>query len=294
MNTVNEVTNNNQVENQNKKRGRPRRQEAMVVAGDVIIDSLMSECGLLGVDSVKVSVEGARDVKVLDVLSEEEERGVMLSEEVMSREVYRRERDLAKKAEKEAKKLELKEAKKLEREAMKEKKAADKAKAREDAKALREEAKALKKAEKEKAKEDAKAACEEAKALKKAEKEAARDAAKAEKVAAKEAAKAAKVAAKEAAKAAKKAEKDAAKAEKAATKKNKSVSKSKKTVAPELIAAVNAASESASQCEENGELVPQEFLTETESGDKEMVPMMRQPSTGYESPLRSGDSFCDP
>ena len=134
--------------------------------------------------------------------------------------------------------------------------------------AAREEAKALKKAEKEKAKEDAKAACEEAKAAKKAEKEAAREAAKAEKV--------------------------AAKAEKAATKKNKRGSKSKKTVAPELIAAVNAASESASQCEENGELVPQEFLTETESGDKEMVPMMRQPSTGYESPVRSGDSFCDP
>lgn len=293
MNTVGNNNNDVQVE---RKRGRPRRQEARVVAGDVIIDSLMSECGLLGVDSVKVSVEGARDVKVLDVLSEEEERGSMLEEEVMSREVYRRERDLKKKLERAAEKDALKEAKKLERAAEKEKKAADKAKARDAAKAAREEAKAAKKAEKEKAREAAKAACEEAKAAKKAEKEAAKEAAKAEKIAAKEAAKAAKVAAKEAAKAAKKAEKDAAKAEKAATKKNKSgsKSKSKKTVAPQLIAAVNAASESASQCEENGELVPQEFLTETESGDKSEVPMMRQPSTGYESPVRSGDSFCDP
>ena len=255
--------------------------------GDLIIDSLMSECGVLEVDGRKVSVEGAREVKLLDVFSEEEERDSMLSEEVMSRDVYRRERDFAKKAEKEAKKLELKEAKKLEREAMKEKKAADKAKARDAAKALREEAKALKKAEKEAARDAAKAEKEAAREAAKAEKEAAREAAKAEKAAAKEAAKAAKVAAKEAAKAAKK-------AEKAATKKNKSESKNKKTVVPQLIAAVNAASDSASQCEENGELVPQEFLTETESGDSEMVPMMKQPSTGYEAPVRSGDSFCDP
>ena len=286
---------NNQIQVENKKRGRPRRQEAVVVAGDAIIDSLMSECGVLEVDGRKVSVEGAREVKLLDVFSEEEERDSMLEEEVMSRDVYRRERDLAKKAEKEAKKLELKEAKKLEREEAKEKKAADKAKAREAAKALREEAKALKKAEKEAARDAAKAEKEAAREAAKAEKEAAKEAAKAEKAAAKEAAKAAKVAAKEAAKAAKKAEKDAAKAEKAATKKNKSGSKSKKTVVPQLIEAVNAANESASQCEENGELVPQEFLTETESGDSsEVVPMMKQPSTGYEAPMRSGDSFCDP
>ena len=98
MNT-NEVTNN---QDNQRKRGRPRRQEAVVVSGDAIIDSLMSECGVLEVDGRKVSVEGAREVKLLDVFSEEEERDSMLEEEVMSRDVYRRERDLAKKAEKEA------------------------------------------------------------------------------------------------------------------------------------------------------------------------------------------------
>ena len=279
-----EQVNNNQ-DNQ-RKRGRPRREVAKVVAGDLIIDSLMSECGMLEVDGRKVSVEGAREVKLLDVLEESDERASMLEEEVMSRDVYRRERDLKKKADREKEREELKEAKKRERDALCEKKKAEKAQAKEDAKAAKEEAKAAKAA----------ARVAERESLK-AEKVAAKEAAKAEKVAAKEAAKAVKVAAKEAAK-------EAAKAEKAANKKNsgsKSKSKSKK-VAHQLITAVRCASasesESASQCEENGELVPQEFLTE--SGDSSApwdtwkVPMMMQPSTGYEAPVRSGDSFCDP
>ena len=275
------------------KRGRPRRLEARVVGGDDLISALACGVGAVSVDggAEKVSDGEAKVGKMLDVSNELLERDRMGECDVEERERVRlerrRERDEVKKEEK---RLE-REEKRLEREALKlEKKAAkeaDKAKARDAAKALREETKAVKKAEKEAAREEAKALREEAKAAKKAEKEAAREAAKAEKAAAKEAAKAAKVAAKEAAKAAKK-------AEKAATKKNKSESKNKKTVVPQLIAAVNAASDSASQCEENGELVPQEFLTETESGDSEMVPMMKQPSTGYEAPVRSGDSFCDP
>ena len=290
-----EQVNNNQ-DNQ-RKRGRPRREVAKVVAGDLIIDSLMSECGMLEVDGRKVSVEGAREVKLLDVLEESDERASMLEEEVMSRDVYRRERDLKKKADREKEREELKEAKKRERDALCEKKKAEKAQAKEDAKAAKEEAKAAKAAARVAERESLKAEKVATKEAAKAEKVAAKEAAKAVKVAAKEAAKAAKVAAKEAAK-------EAAKAEKAANKKNsgsKSKSKSKK-VAHQLITAVRCASasesESASQCEENGELVPQEFLTE--SGDSSApwdtwkVPMMMQPSTGYEAPVRSGDSFCDP
>ena len=272
-----------------RKRGRPRREVAKVVAGDLIIDSLMSECGMLEVDGRKVSVEGAREVKLLDVLEESEERASMLEEEVMSRDVYRRERDLKKKADREKEREELKEAKKRERDALCEKKKAEKAQAKEDAKAAKEEAKAAKAAARVAERESLKADKLAAKEALKAEKVAAKEAAKAAKVAAKEAAKAAKVAAKEAAK-------EAAKAEKAAKKKNSGSKSKSKKVAHQLITAVRCASESesesASQCEENGELVPQDFLTE--SGDSSEVPMMKQPSTGYEAPVRSGDNFCDP
>ena len=279
------TSNNTQVTS--VKRGRPRRLEARVVGGDDLISALACGVGAVSVDggAEKVSDGEAKVGKMLDVSNELLERDRMGECDVEERERVRlerrRERDEVKKEEK---RLE-REEKRLEREALKlEKKAAkeaDKAKARDAAKALREETKAVKKAEKEAAREEAKALREEAKAAKKAEKEAAREAAKAEKAAAKDAAKAAKVAAKEAAKAAKKAEKADKKTKTKETKKTKSA-------APELLAAVAGSQEDQS----NGELVPQEFLTE--SGDSSEVPMMKQPSTGYEAPLRSGDSFCDP
>ena len=281
MNT--ESNNNIQV----VKRGRPRRLEARVVGGDDLISALACGVGAVSVDggAKRVSDGEAKEGKMLDVSNELLERDEMGICDVEERERVRferrRERDEVKKEEKRLEreeKAKAREALKLEKKAARE---ADKAKAREDAKAAREEAKAAKKAEKDAAREEAKAAREEAKAAKKAEKEAAREAAKAEKAAAKDAAKAAKVAAKEAAKAAKKAEK--------ADKKTKETKKTK-SAAPELLAAVADSQEDQS----NGELVPQEFLTETESGDREMVPMMKQPSTGYEAPLRCGDSFCDP
>jgi hypothetical protein len=265
------------------KRGRPRRLEARVVGGDDLISALACGVDALSVDVARVSDVEASVCKMLDVSNELLERDQMGECDVEERERVRlerrRERDECKKEEK---RLE-REEKRLEREALKlEKKAAkeaDKANARDAAKAAREETKAAKKAEKDAARDAAKAAREEAKAAKKAEKDAAREAAKAEKAAAKDAAKAAKVAAKEAAKAAKKAEKA-----------EKKTNKTKKTVAPQLIAAVNAAPEllaavaDSQEDQSNGELVPQEFLTE--SGDSSEVPMMKQPSTGYEAPLQ--------
>ena len=271
------------------RRGRPRRLEARVVGGDDLISALACGVGAVSVDGGKVSDVEASMGKMLDVGNELLERDLMGECDVEERERVRlerrRERDEVKKEEKRLEREEkalAREALKLERKALRE---ADKAKARDAAKALREETKAAKKAEKDAAREEAKALREEAKAAKKAEKEAAREAAKAEKAAekaaAKDAAKAAKVAAKEAAKAAKKAEKADKKTKTKETKKTKSA-------APELLAAV-------ADCDLyccNGELVSQEFLTE--SGDSADVPMMKQPSTGYEAPMRSGDSFCDP
>ena len=278
-------TSNNNQSNTVVKRGRPRRLEARVVGGDDLISALACGVGAMSVDGglEKVSDVEASMGKMLDVSNELFERDRMGECDVEERERVRlerrRERDELKKEEK---RLE-REEKRLEREALKlEKKAAkeaDKANAREAAKAAREETKAAKKAEKDAAREAAKAAREEAKAAKKAEKDAAREAAKAEKAAAKDAAKAAKVAAKEAAKAAKKAEK--------ADKKTKETKKTK-SAAPELLAAVADSQEDQS----NGELVPQAFLVESEGSAD--VPMMKQPSTGYEAPMRSGDSFCDP
>lgn len=271
--------NTSNVTSQVVKRGRPRRLEAVVCGGDELISALA--CGVVGlsvdVGVEKVSVDAAEVVKANDESNELFEREVMCEEDDASMLERRRERDEVKKEEK---RLE-REEKRLEREALKlEKKNAaleEKAAKKEEKRLERLAAADAKKADKAKAK-------EEAKALKAAEKEAK----KAEKAAATEAAKAAKKAAKEAAKATKKEEKKAAtEAAKAAKKAAKKADKKTKTksAAPELLAAV-------SLSREDEELVPQAYLGESEGSAD--VPMKKQPSTGYEAPMRSGDSFCDP
>ena len=279
------------------KRGRPRRLEARVVGGDDLISALACGVGVLRVEGERVGGEEAVVRKMLDESSMLLEREQMGECDVEERERVRLERRVAREEDNKRLRESEKAARAAAREEARVLKAAEKKVELEERKAAKAAERSAKKAEKEAAREEAKAAKAAERSAKKAEKEA-------EKVAAKEAAKAAKVAAKEAAKAAKKAAKDAEKAAKKAAKDAekaaKKTNKTKKTVAPELIAAVNAAPEllaavdGSQEDQSNGELVPQEFLTETESGDREMVPMMKQPSTGYEAPLRSGDSFCDP
>ena len=290
MNTANQS--NTSV--QTVKRGRPRRLEARVVGGDDLISALACGVCAVSVEGERVGGEEAGVRKLLDDSSMLLERELMGECDVEERERVRLERRVAREEEKKRLRESEKAAKDAARSEARVLKAAEKKVELEERKAAKAAERSAKKAEKEAAREEAKAAKAAERSAKKAEKEA-------EKVAAKEAAKAAKVAAKEAAKAAKKAAKDAEKAAKKAAKDaEKAEKKTKKTVAPELIAAVNAAPEllaavdGSQEDQSNGELVPQEFLTETESGDREMVPMMKQPSTGYEAPLRSGDSFCDP
>lgn len=307
--------------NVERKRGRPRRAAAEVVAGDALIESLLSVVDGVSVEGVKVSVEDANDAKLLDSLSESVERVEMKDMDVESRLLARRERDALKKREKaDAKALE-KEAKVAERAAKK---------------CERERAKALEK-------ENANAEKVAAKAAAKAEKALEKETAKAEKVAAKAAAADEKKREREEKAAAKKAERDALKAAKAEekkrvsdekkaartakaeeNKKNKNKKQRKRAApAPELLDAV-AAGAGDSESYEDEELVPQAYVVESEmvcdGAKNEAVPwdawpvprallsrdtgeevlekteveMMRQPSTGYEAPVRSGDSFCDP
>ena len=99
-------------------------------------------------------------------------------------------------------------------------------------------------------------------------------------------------------------EKKAARAAKA--EENKKNKKQKKTApapapVPELLDAV-AASVGDSEFHEDEELGPQAYVVESsadveikiEKIEKTEVEMKKQPSTGYEAPVRSGDSFCDP
>ena len=237
-----------------------------MVGGDDLISALACGVGVLSVEGERVGGEEAGVRKMLDDSSMLLEREQMGECDVEERERVRLERRVAREEEKKR----LRESEKAAKEA------------------ARSEARVLKAAEKKVELEERKAAKAAERSAKKAEKEA-------EKVAAKEAAKAAKVAAKEAAKAAKKAAKEAAKAAKKAAKeaekKTNKTNKTKKTksAAPELLAAV-------ADCDLyccNGELVPQAFLVDSEASAD--VPMMKQPSTGYEAaPMRSGDSFCDP
>ena len=226
-----------------------------MVGGDDLISALACGVGVLSVEGERVGGEEAGVRKMLDDSSMLLEREQMGECDVEERERVRLERRVAREEEKKR----LRESEKAAKEA------------------ARSEARVLKAAEKKVELEERKAAKAAERSAKKAEKEA-------EKVAAKEAAKAAKVAAKEAAKAAKKAAKEA---EKKTNKTNKT--KKTKSAAPELLAAV-------ADCDLyccNGELVPQAFLVDSEASAD--VPMMKQPSTGYEAaPMRSGDSFCDP
>ena len=292
--------------NVERKRGRPRRAAAEVVAGDALIESLSSVVDGVSVEGVKVSVEDASECKLLDGLSERVERVEMEGSDVESRLLARRERDALKKREKADAKAAREEAKVSERAAKKCERERAKALEKEAAKAAREEAKAAKKAEKEAAKEAAKESLRE----KQYAKEAAKAEKAAEKAAAKDAAKAAKVAAKEAAKAAKAEEKkrvsDEKKAARAAkAEENKKNKKQRKRAVPapvpELLDAV-AAGVGDSEFHEDQELGPQAYVVESsadveikiEKIEKTEVEMKRQPSTGYEAPARSGDSFCDP
>tara|TARA_Y100000816_G_scaffold291480_1_gene282966 strand:- start:131 stop:985 length:855 start_codon:yes stop_codon:yes gene_type:complete len=273
---------------QTVKRGRPRRLEARVVGGDDLISALACGVGVLSVEGERVGGEEAGVRKMLDDSSMLLEREQMGECDVEERERVRLERRVAREEEKKRLRESEKAAKEAARSEARVLKAAEKKVELEERKAAKAAERSAKKAEKEAAREEAKAAKAAERSAKKAEKEA-------EKVAAKEAAKAAKVAAKEAAKAAKKAAKEAAKAAKKAAKeaekKTNKTNKTKKTksAAPELLAAV-------ADCDLyccNGELVPQAFLVDSEASAD--VPMMKQPSTGYEAaPMRSGDSFCDP
>ena len=262
---------------QTVKRGRPRRLEARVVGGDDLISALACGVGVLSVEGERVGGEEAGVRKMLDDSSMLLEREQMGECDVEERERVRLERRVAREEEKKRLRESEKAAKEAARSEARVLKAAEKKVELEERKAAKAAERSAKKAEKEAAREEAKAAKAAERSAKKAEKEA-------EKVAAKEAAKAAKVAAKEAAKAAKKAAKEA---EKKTNKTNKT--KKTKSAAPELLAAV-------ADCDLyccNGELVPQAFLVDSEASAD--VPMMKQPSTGYEAaPMRSGDSFCDP
>ena len=261
-----------------KKRGRPRREGALVVGGDDLVCMLAS--GLEGVVACerRVSEGEADDVREGDVLREGLERGLMC---VADKEERKRVRDLEKAASK------------RERDALKrDELSAERLAAKQAKIAAKEAAKQAKIAANEAAKQAKIDAKEAAKAQKLKEKEEAKEAAKAAKEQAKADAKAAKEQEKAAAKAAKEQEKADAKAvkaqEKAAKNADKKATKKRKTAAPELLAAVSLSREDV--CD--GELAPQAFLVESEGSAD--VPMMKQPSTGYEEPMRSGDSFCDP
>lgn len=284
-----------------KKRGRPRREGAVVCSGDELVERLAC---------VSVDVDG-------EVVRESVERGLMGVEEgsgvLLSEEVGREEKAALKAAAAASKAL----AKEVKKEGVKKAKEEAKALAKAEKALAKEAAKALAKADKENAKKEEKEVKEQMKeevkkekALAKAEKEKAKEEAKAAAKAAKAeeraAVKAAKAEEKAASKAAAKAEKAA---QKSATKKTKNT---KKTLTPTL-------RDTAKVEDTEAELEP-EMSVEVRMFEHEGTPYLKddagalysadtheelgmwdattqkielrkQPSTGY---LRDGDEMCDP
>mgnify|MGYP001183143145 CR=1 FL=1 len=278
---------------ESKRRGRPRREGAVVCSGDELVERLACVSVDVGGDGVRESVE-------CGLMGNEEVCGVVLREEKEKEEV-KKEKALAREErlkEKEHKKEEVKKEKALAREELKKEKAAMKEEAKAAAKAARELAKKEEKEVKEQMKEEVKKEKEEAKA-----------AAKLAKEEAKAAAKAAKAEERAASKAAAKAEKAA---QKSATKKTKNTKNTKKTLTP-------TSRDTAKVEDTEAELEP-EMSVEVRMFEHEGTPYLKddagalysadtheelgmwdattqkielrkQPSTGY---VREGDELCDP
>ena len=256
---------------ESKRRGRPRREGAVVCSGDELVERLACVSVDVGGDGVRESVE-------CGLMGNEEVCGVVLREE--------------------KEKEEVKKEKALAREELKKEKAAMKEEAKAAAKAARELAKKEEKEVKEQMKEEVKKEKEEAKAAAKLAKEEAKAAAKAAKAEERAASKAAAKAEKAAQKSATKKTKNTKNTKKTLTPTSRDTAKVEDTEAelePEMSVEVRMFEHEGTPYlkDDAGALYSADTHEELGMWDAttQKIELRKQPSTGY---VREGDELCDP